>query len=114
MPKHFLGPTTASFGWASLFALWGYKNPIRTSQETHCVSARESPQLMLFKISGLQGSDYEEYRLLGYRNPVRTAQGTHYVFAPDLSRLMLYKILGVHGGHYEEGRLFGYYSVWPL
>jgi hypothetical protein len=30
--------------------LLGYKNPVRTSQETHYVSATESSQLMLCKI----------------------------------------------------------------
>jgi hypothetical protein len=30
--------------------LLGYKNPVRTSQETHYVSVRESSQLILCKI----------------------------------------------------------------
>jgi hypothetical protein len=30
--------------------LLGYKNPVRTSQETHYVSATETSQLMLCKI----------------------------------------------------------------
>jgi hypothetical protein len=45
--------------------LLGYKNPVRTSQETHYVSATESSQLMLCKIWGCYGSDYEECRLVG-------------------------------------------------
>jgi hypothetical protein len=45
--------------------LLGYKNPVRTSQETHYFSTTESSQLMLCKIWGFQGSDYEECRLLG-------------------------------------------------
>jgi hypothetical protein len=32
------------------FCLLGYKNPVRTSQETHYFSATESSQLMLSKI----------------------------------------------------------------
>jgi hypothetical protein len=42
--------------------LLGYKNRVRTSQETHHVSATESNQLMLCKIWGLHGGDYEEWR----------------------------------------------------
>jgi hypothetical protein len=45
--------------------LLGYKNPVRTSQETRYVSATESSRLMLRKIWGFHGSDYEECRLLG-------------------------------------------------
>jgi hypothetical protein len=70
--------------------LLGY-NPVRTSQETHYVSATELSRLMLCKIWGFHGSDYEECPLLGY-NPVRTSQETHYVSATELSRLMLCKI----------------------
>jgi hypothetical protein len=40
--------------------LLGYKNPVRTSQEIYYVSATEPSQLMLRKISGFQGGDYEE------------------------------------------------------
>jgi hypothetical protein len=58
--------------------LLGYKNPVRTSQETHYVSATESSQLMICKICGFHGGDYEECRLLGHKNPVRTSQETHY------------------------------------
>jgi hypothetical protein len=47
--------------------LLGYKNPIRTSQETHYVSATEISRLMLCKIWGFHGGDYEECRLLGYK-----------------------------------------------
>jgi hypothetical protein len=45
--------------------LLGYKNTVRTSQETHYVSATESSQLMLRKISNFHGGDYEEWRILG-------------------------------------------------
>jgi hypothetical protein len=47
------------------FRLLGYKNPVRTSQETYYVSTTESSQLMLCKIWGFHGRDYEECRLLG-------------------------------------------------
>jgi hypothetical protein len=40
----------------------------------------------------LNGSDYEECRLLGYNNPIRTSQETHYVSATEHSRLMVCKI----------------------
>jgi hypothetical protein len=54
-------------------------NPVRTSQETHYVSATGPSLLMLCKIGGFHGSDYEECRLLGYKTLVRTSQETHYV-----------------------------------
>jgi hypothetical protein len=46
--------------------LLGYKHPVRTSQETHYVSAIESSQLMLCKIRGFHGDGYEECRLLEF------------------------------------------------
>jgi hypothetical protein len=69
--------------------LLGYKNPARTSQETHYVSVIEPSRLMLCKISGSHGGDYEEWRLLGYKNPARTSQETYYVSVTEPSRLML-------------------------
>jgi hypothetical protein len=94
--------------------LLGYKNPFRTSQETHYISNTESCQLMLCKIWGFHGAHYEEYRLLGYKNLVLTSQETHYVSATGSSRLMLCKIWGFHGAHYEECRLLSCYAVWLL
>jgi hypothetical protein len=85
--------------------LLGYKNPVRTSQETHYVSATEPSRLMLCKIWGFHGRDYEECRLLGYKTPVRTSQETHYISATVPSRLMLCKIWGFHGSDYEERRV---------
>jgi hypothetical protein len=64
-------------------------NPVRTSQETHYISATESSQLMLCKSLGCHGGDYEECRILGHKNPVLTSHKTHYVTATELSRLML-------------------------
>jgi hypothetical protein len=42
----------------------------------HHDSATELSRLMLCKISGFHGGNYEECRLLGYKNPVRTSQET--------------------------------------
>jgi hypothetical protein len=94
--------------------LLGYKNPVRTSQETHYVSVTESSKLMLCKIWGFHSGDNEECRLLGYKNPVRTSQETHYVFATESSQLMLCKIWGFHSGDNEEWRLLGCYALWLL
>jgi hypothetical protein len=49
--------------------LMGYKNPVRTSQETHYVSTTELSQLMPCKIWGFHDSDYKECRLLGDVTP---------------------------------------------
>jgi hypothetical protein len=38
--------------------LLGYKNPVRTSQETHYFSAIEVSQLMVCKIRGFHGGGY--------------------------------------------------------
>jgi hypothetical protein len=69
--------------------------------------------LMLCKIWGFLGSDFEECRLLGYKSPVPTSQETHYVSATEPSRLMLCKIWSFHGGDFEECRLLGYKSPGP-
>jgi hypothetical protein len=42
----------------------GYKNPAHTSQESHYVSVTEPSRLMLCKILGFHGGDYEECRFL--------------------------------------------------
>jgi hypothetical protein len=88
--------------------LLGYKNPVRTSQQTRYVSVTEFNRLMLCNIWGFHGRDYEECCLLGYKNPVRTSQETHYVSTTESSRLMLFKIWGFHGRDCEERRLLGY------
>jgi hypothetical protein len=92
--------------------LLGFKHPVRTSQETHYVSATQSSQLMLCKMWRFHGSDYEECRLLGYKNPVRTSQETHYVSTTGLSRPMPWKIWGCRGGDYGECRLLRCYAVY--
>jgi hypothetical protein len=88
--------------------LLGYKTPVRTSQETHYVSATEPSRLMLCKIWGFHGGDYEDCCLLGHKTPVLNSQEIHYVSATEPSRLMLCKIWGFHGGDYEDCRLLGY------
>jgi hypothetical protein len=69
--------------------LLGYKNPVRTSQKTHYVSATELSGLMLCKVWGIHGSDYEEWRLLGYKTTDRTSQETRHVSSTEPSPLML-------------------------
>jgi hypothetical protein len=43
--------------------LW-YKNPIRISKETHCVSSTESSRLVVWKIRDFHGGDYGKCRPL--------------------------------------------------
>jgi hypothetical protein len=45
--------------------LLGYKIPVRTSQETHYVSATQHNRSMLCKISGFHSDDNEVCGLLG-------------------------------------------------
>jgi hypothetical protein len=47
--------------------------------------------MIVCKIWGSHGGDYEECRILGYKNPVPTSHETHYVSATESSRLMLCK-----------------------
>jgi hypothetical protein len=58
----------------------------------HYVSVTELSRLMLCKILGFHGGDYDECRLLGYKNPFRISHETHYVSVTESSRLMLCKI----------------------
>jgi hypothetical protein len=88
--------------------LLGYKNPVRTSQETYYVNVTGPSQLMLCKIWGFHGGDCEECRLQGYKYPGRTSEETNYVSVTGPSRLMLCKIWGFHCCDYEECRLLGY------
>jgi hypothetical protein len=74
----------------------------------HYFSTTESSRLMLCKIWGFSGGDFEECRLLGYKTRVRTSQETHYFSATEPSQLMLCKIWGFHGGVYEEWRFLEY------
>jgi hypothetical protein len=70
----------------------GHESTVPTSQETPYISATESIRLMICKICGFHGGDYEEFRPLGYKNPVRTSQETHYISAKVSSRLRLCQI----------------------
>jgi hypothetical protein len=85
-----------------------YRNPVRTSQETHYVSVTGSSQLILCKMWGFHGSDYEQCRILGYKIRVRTSQETHYFSATESSQLMLCKMWDFHGTDYEECHLLEY------
>jgi hypothetical protein len=49
---------------------WNISTQFCTSQETHCLSATEPKILILYKIWGYQGGDYEESPF-----PVRDAVG---------------------------------------
>jgi hypothetical protein len=84
------------------------KYPVHTSQETHYVSATEPSWLMLRKIWGFHGGDYDECSLFGHENLIHTSQETQYVTATEPSRLLLCKIWGFHGSDYEEYRLLGW------
>jgi hypothetical protein len=83
----------------------GYKNPVRTSQETHYFSATEPSRLMLCKIWSFHSGYYEECCLLEYKNPVRTSQETHYVSTTEPSRLILCNICDFHGGDFFAARV---------
>jgi hypothetical protein len=91
--------------WLWRMPFSGIQNPVRTSPETHYVSATEPSRLMVCKISSCNGGDYEECRLLGYKTPVHTSKETHNISAAELRRLMLCKIWGFHGGDNLECRL---------
>jgi hypothetical protein len=47
---------------------WDIKKTVRTSHETHYVFATVSSRLMLRKILGFHGGDYEQCRLLGIKS----------------------------------------------
>jgi hypothetical protein len=94
--------------------LLGFKNPVRTSQETHYVYSTDYCQLILFKIWSFHVCDYEECRLLGFKKPIPSSQETYYVYSTDSCQLILCKIWGFHGGGYERFRLLGCYIMWLL
>jgi hypothetical protein len=83
-----------------------YKNSVRTSQETHYVSATETNRLMLFReIIAVYCENRTEHT-----DPVRTSQETHYVAATESNRLMLFKeIIAVYcgGTHRSSSYLTG-------
>jgi hypothetical protein len=51
-----------------------------------------SQPIMLCKIWGFHGGDYEECRVLEYKNPYRTSQETRYVSATEPRQLILCKV----------------------
>jgi hypothetical protein len=95
------------------YLLLGYKNPVRTSQETQYVSATEPSRLMLFKIWGFHGDDYVICCILGYKTSVHTSQETHFVSATETSWLILCKIWRFNGDEYKECRIWCY-AMWLL
>jgi hypothetical protein len=85
---------------------WDTNNPVRTSQETHYVSATEPNRLMLFE--RFTAVTMKNIVFWDTKNPVRTSQETLYVSATEPSRLMLFTNSGFHGCDYENFRLLGY------
>jgi hypothetical protein len=89
-----------------------YNNSVRTSQETHYVSATETNRSVLFgeTVSVYCENHMEhtntlwvEYRNFIYKNPVRISQETHYVSATETSRLMLFgETLAVYYENHTE------------
>jgi hypothetical protein len=68
-----------------------YINPVRTSQETHYVSATKPNRLMLFRETvAVYRENLTEHTDI-YINSVRTSQETHYLSATELNRLMLFR-----------------------
>jgi hypothetical protein len=62
-------------------SLLGYKNPVRTSHETHYFTPIEPTRLMLCNIRSFPSGDCEGRRLLWYNTPFHTSHETHYVSA---------------------------------
>jgi hypothetical protein len=65
-----------------------HTDTVRTSQETHFVSATEPNRLMLF---GETAAVYCENHT-DNTDTVRTSQGTHYVSVTEPNRLMLFTV----------------------
>jgi hypothetical protein len=59
---------------------WDMKTQI-VPHRWHITSSLHPSRLMLWKIWGFHGGDYEECRLLGYKIPVRSSRETHYISA---------------------------------
>jgi hypothetical protein len=72
-------------------AFWDIKSQF-IPHRRHYLSTTEPGQLMLRKILGFHGDDYEECRLLGYKNPFRNPQETHYISTKGLNQLKLCKM----------------------
>jgi hypothetical protein len=67
--------------------IYTFQNLVRTSQETHYVSATETNRLKLF---GETVAVYCENHM-EHTDTVRTSQETHYVSATETNRLMLFR-----------------------
>jgi hypothetical protein len=79
-----------------------------TLQERYYVSTTKPSQLMLCKIWGYRGGNYEECRLLGCKKPISYITGNTLCRLTEPCWLMICKIWGYHGGDYEECRVLGY------
>jgi viroplasmin and RNaseH domain-containing protein len=66
-------------------------NSVRTSQETHYVTATETNRLMLFRETVAVYCENHTGHADIHINSVRTSQETHYVTATDTNRLMLFR-----------------------
>jgi hypothetical protein len=75
-------------------------NSVRTSQETHYVTAKKTNRLMLFwetvavyceNRMKQTNTLCEQNAEFWYVNPVRTSQETHYVSATKPNRIMLFR-----------------------
>jgi hypothetical protein len=79
------------FELQSLFTVRTIRNTqiiLRTSQETHYVSATKPNQLMLFELTiAVYCENHTEHT-----DTVRTSQETHYVSATKPNRLMLFEL----------------------
>jgi hypothetical protein len=64
---------------------WDIETQFRRHRRHITFPLQSHVQLMLCKISGFHGSDYEECRHLGYKYRVRTSPETHYVSATEQS-----------------------------
>jgi predicted Zn-dependent protease with MMP-like domain len=81
------------------------QNAVRTSQETHYVSATEPNRLILFRetVAVYCENHMEHTDTLCGQNAVRTSQETHYVSATEPNRLMLFKkTVGVYCENHTE------------
>jgi len=77
-----------------------YKYPVRTAQQTHCVSVIQTSQLLLYReIMAVCSEIHTKHintavwaeRGIIYKYPVRTAQHTHCVSVIQTSQLLLYR-----------------------
>jgi hypothetical protein len=83
--------------------LYRYTNSVRTSQETHYVSATEPNRLMLFRET--VAVYFENHTDHTYTNSVRTSQETHYVSATKPNQLMLFReTVAVYCENHKEHR----------